>query len=289
MGLPIIATDIRGCRQVVDHGVNGYLIPVGRPDLLRESIRELAAKPEVRAKMSDESRRIAVERFDEQDVVEAVLASYRDALAAKGLGHLMPGEMAGSSETIGVRKAAGADAASLANLHFDYMKDGFLPRLGRPFLRVLYRALIEWDGSETWVAADDSTVVGFVAAVRDVGLFYRRFLKRYGLAATLAALPRLLRPSNLRRAWETLTYGGGESQIPAEVLSMAVAPRAGGHGLSSDLLELVLQHLGGEAVRVVVGAENATAIRAYQRAGFVLTDRIEVHRGEPSDVMVWHR
>ena len=27
MGVPIVATDIRGCRQVVEHGVNGLLVP----------------------------------------------------------------------------------------------------------------------------------------------------------------------------------------------------------------------------------------------------------------------
>ena len=27
MGLPVVVTDIRGCRQVVDHGVTGLLVP----------------------------------------------------------------------------------------------------------------------------------------------------------------------------------------------------------------------------------------------------------------------
>src|SRR6478736_3117230 len=39
-GLPIVATDIRGCRQVVDHGVNGLLVPVRDSTALGAAIEE---------------------------------------------------------------------------------------------------------------------------------------------------------------------------------------------------------------------------------------------------------
>jgi ribosomal protein S18 acetylase RimI-like enzyme len=42
-------------------------------------------------------------------------------------------------------------------------------------------------------------------------------------------------------------------------------------------------------VRVVVGAGNSTAIRAYRRMGFVHGSTIEVHRGESSEVLEWRR
>ena len=48
-GLPVIATDIRGCRQVVDHGDNGLLVPVHDADALTLAIAELAG---------DEARRV---------------------------------------------------------------------------------------------------------------------------------------------------------------------------------------------------------------------------------------
>ena len=38
MGLPIVATDIRGCRQVVDDGRTGVLVPVGDVPALTEAI-----------------------------------------------------------------------------------------------------------------------------------------------------------------------------------------------------------------------------------------------------------
>ncbi len=42
MGVPIVATDIRGCRQVVAHGVTGLLVPPG--DHARARIRDRAAR-----------------------------------------------------------------------------------------------------------------------------------------------------------------------------------------------------------------------------------------------------
>ncbi|MDH3462995.1 MAG: glycosyltransferase family 4 protein, partial [Acidimicrobiia bacterium] len=50
MGLPVIATDIRGCREVVDPGVNGLLVPVRSPSDLAEAINILAVDSDLRAR-----------------------------------------------------------------------------------------------------------------------------------------------------------------------------------------------------------------------------------------------
>src|SRR5262249_52104210 len=51
MGLPVIATDIRGCRQAVDHGRNGLLVPLRDVDALSAAIEQLATDADVRARM----------------------------------------------------------------------------------------------------------------------------------------------------------------------------------------------------------------------------------------------
>jgi glycosyltransferase involved in cell wall biosynthesis len=90
MGLPVVATDIRGCRQVVHHGTNGLLIPLRDPIAIRDAIRALGEDPGVRADMSLASREIAIAEFDEKKVVSIVIDTYCQALEAKGLGHLIP-------------------------------------------------------------------------------------------------------------------------------------------------------------------------------------------------------
>ena len=57
----------------------------------------------------------------------------------------------------------------------------------------------------------------------------------------------------------------------AEILSVAVARAAQGHGLARSLLTLHLRRLAGLGARAVfleVGEHNAPAIRLYHRAGF---------------------
>jgi len=74
-GLPVVATDIRGCRQVVDHGVTGALVPVGDPGALADALRRYG-DGEVRAAQGDAARAKAIAAFDERAVVERALASY---------------------------------------------------------------------------------------------------------------------------------------------------------------------------------------------------------------------
>ncbi|MEM9714546.1 MAG: sugar transferase [Actinomycetota bacterium] len=86
-GLPLVLTDIRGCRQVVDTDRNGALVPVGDPAALSEALVRLAKDPLLRLEWGGESRRKAEEDFDERRVVDRVLASYERAAVERGRLH----------------------------------------------------------------------------------------------------------------------------------------------------------------------------------------------------------
>lgn len=77
MAKPLIATNIRGCRQVVDDGQNGCLVPPRDAKKLTESIRMLADDRDRRLAYGARSRAIAEERFDERTIVAQVLATYQ--------------------------------------------------------------------------------------------------------------------------------------------------------------------------------------------------------------------
>ena len=53
-------------------------------------------------------------------------------------------------------------------------------------------------------------------------------------------------------------------------------------------LDVELAARGVNAVKVVAGADNAAALRLYEKCGFVPRARIEVHEGTPSEVLVWN-
>ena len=84
-GLPVIATDIRGCRQVVDHGVNGLLFPVRDVGALTEAITRVGEDPVLRATMSRSSVERAQALFDERDIVNRVMGAYADVASRKGI------------------------------------------------------------------------------------------------------------------------------------------------------------------------------------------------------------
>ncbi len=71
---PIIATDCSGCREVIDEGVNGFLIkPRDTEDLIRALERFLALPHEEKARMGRASRQKVEKGFDRQIVVSAYL------------------------------------------------------------------------------------------------------------------------------------------------------------------------------------------------------------------------
>lgn len=290
MGLPIVASDIRGCRQVVEDDRTGILFPVRDIDGLTAALRRLTSDAELRRSMGKAGARKARAEFDAQVPIRRLIAIYRNVLTQKGLGHRLPVGLRGENPLVEVRAARASDAGALARLHSEGITGGFLPRLGPRFMTLLYRALIDWGDAVVVVAADAAGPAAFAAGVVDVKAFYRHFARRYWLRAAVASLPRVLKPGNLRRAIESMRYADTGPSVRAELLAMAVAPPARGRGLATRLGGNLLEQLRQrdvDRVKVVVGAENHAAVSAYRKMGFVEAGSTEVHSGEKSTVMVW--
>jgi len=79
-GLPVIATDIRGCRQVVSHGQSGLLVPLKDPVRLATAIERLVDDAELRRRMGTAGRRKAEVEFDDRAVVSKTLEAYERVL-----------------------------------------------------------------------------------------------------------------------------------------------------------------------------------------------------------------
>jgi len=85
MGLPLVSTHSPGCTEVVEDGVNGYLVPVRDPAALASAVGRLVADPDARARFGAESRRRTVAQFDLSAVGGRIRSIYRDLLARRGL------------------------------------------------------------------------------------------------------------------------------------------------------------------------------------------------------------
>ena len=82
-GLPIVATDIRGCRQVVDDGTTGLLVPVRDAAALADAVATLVREPALRHRLGEGAARKAIGEFDQQRVIDVTLATYARLLAAR--------------------------------------------------------------------------------------------------------------------------------------------------------------------------------------------------------------
>ena len=76
MGCPVVASDIRGCRQVVDHGVTGLLFAVRDADALADAVAEVVDDPARREAMSAAATQKAAAEFDQQRVIDLTLQAY---------------------------------------------------------------------------------------------------------------------------------------------------------------------------------------------------------------------
>jgi glycosyltransferase involved in cell wall biosynthesis len=80
-GVPVVAPDVGGCRELVRHGRSGFLAARGARDELLQASRSLLADSALRARLGDEARRIAVEDHSLAQMTDRMLALY----AAAGL------------------------------------------------------------------------------------------------------------------------------------------------------------------------------------------------------------
>jgi glycosyltransferase involved in cell wall biosynthesis len=79
---PLIATDVPGCRQVVDHGVNGLLCKARDARALADAmLTMLRMTPEERKAMGTAGRRKVEAEYDEKIAIARYLDAIRDALS----------------------------------------------------------------------------------------------------------------------------------------------------------------------------------------------------------------
>jgi len=75
-GLPLITTDVPGCREVVSDGVDGLLVPKGDSKALAQAIRRLQENPELARRLGEAARLKARSQFDEHIVIQRTLEVY---------------------------------------------------------------------------------------------------------------------------------------------------------------------------------------------------------------------
>lgn len=80
-GRPIVTTDVPGCREVVQDGLNGILIPVKDPIALAVALRTLIENRSLREQMGIKGREMALNKFSEAKIIAETLSVYHELLS----------------------------------------------------------------------------------------------------------------------------------------------------------------------------------------------------------------
>jgi glycosyltransferase involved in cell wall biosynthesis len=72
MGRPVVTTDAPGCRETVEEGRNGFLVPPRDAGALEEAMERFILEPELTGRMGAESRALAEQKYDVNEVNRAI-------------------------------------------------------------------------------------------------------------------------------------------------------------------------------------------------------------------------
>ncbi len=82
-GRPIVTTDVPGCREIVIDGLNGLLVQVKSAEALKDALLRLIKDRDLRIKMGEAGRELAVSRFSTEIVNRETYKIYLEALGGK--------------------------------------------------------------------------------------------------------------------------------------------------------------------------------------------------------------
>jgi glycosyltransferase involved in cell wall biosynthesis len=82
-GVPVIATRSEGAREIIDEGQTGQLVPIGDAAALANAMEQMLSDPEERARLGENARRVARDRFSLERMVDATEQVYRETGATK--------------------------------------------------------------------------------------------------------------------------------------------------------------------------------------------------------------
>jgi ribosomal protein S18 acetylase RimI-like enzyme len=186
-----------------------------------------------------------------------------------------------------VRASKDSDIANVVDVHLASFQNFFLTFLGRQFLEQLYREIAREPGHVFLVAmGSENEVIGFVAGVPDLALFFRRLARKKWLTFGLASIPAaILHPSIVPRLLRALNSSSTASSAscPATLMSLAVAPEAKGKGVGKCLVERFTREMAQQGIRsycLTTDRDHNEATNSfYRKLGFAKTREYQTQEG----------
>ncbi|MBN2835140.1 MAG: GNAT family N-acetyltransferase [Candidatus Delongbacteria bacterium] len=192
------------------------------------------------------------------------------------------------------RKAEIYDAAYVADLHREGIPTGFLSSLSPKLLASLYGVIIEEGLS--FVAVEDDKVIGFVSGSADSKALYKKIVKKNFFRLIPLFFKKIFSYSFFKRSLESflIPFKTGkdekkEKEILPELLSIVISKNIQAKGIGSGLVkcleeELMKRDIG--SYKVLAGDNLISANKFYLKNDFTLYEKLELHKGQVSNVYV---
>ena len=284
MSKPIIATNIRGCREAIENNKTGILIPEKNSSKLAGAIIFLLENPQKSRELGENARVKSEKEFNEQIIFNRTIKEYY-FFCGKNNNNLEPG-------IISINKADKKDFDDIIKIRAKEIGKGFINKLGNQFLRLYYDAMTSSPYSFLFVAKEGGSVIGFISGCINLKKFYKYFLRKYFLKIFFVSFLKILNPVNAKKILETKKYPEiKDKNLPvAELTGIAVLDKFKGKGAAQNLFKkflLEMRKRGVKEFKVVVGENLNRAVKFYEKQGFVFYSYIYLHKNMRSKIFTY--
>lgn len=76
MELPCIVSNINGCNEIIENGVNGIIVPVKQEEPLEKAMKSIVFDPELYSKLKNNTRDGIVQNYDRKEIWNEILKEY---------------------------------------------------------------------------------------------------------------------------------------------------------------------------------------------------------------------
>ena len=191
-----------------------------------------------------------------------------------------------------IRKSEISDSKVITLLHKEGIPTGFLSSLDTKYLSLMYKIIIE-EGF-CFVATQDSKVIGFISGTVDSKALYKNIVSKNFFSLIPLFIKKIFSCSFIKRSLASFLIpfktDKGEKKkderLP-ELLSIVVSRDIQAKGIGTKLLielESELKQKGFTKYKVIAGDNLISANKFYLKNGFILSEQIELHKGQVSNI-----
>jgi L-malate glycosyltransferase len=82
-GVPVVASIVGGVPELIKDGEVGYLAPIGDVNAMAARSLEILSDKKLYSRMSENARKLTVEKYDTKDIVKQYYQFYQEVLASE--------------------------------------------------------------------------------------------------------------------------------------------------------------------------------------------------------------